>query len=459
MTRKNLTPKVQDKIRPVGNESLIKRNQVLKQKAETALVIGGIGLTVYSLKELVKYLFKRASENYHYQKKADNRNAIREEKKTAQEDADREAKEKIQNQINDEVNAVDDPKPANVVVSSASEDIESTRLYADLVHKGNIAVVFGPKGEGKSIFTTQMLAGIVKGTPEVLFPEFGQQHEGQHGIIIDFEQSRVQLKGRYGKDGYRLPENLDFVCGKAFTKLEAFKVYLRSLIGKLAKSTVIGIDNLSKALPILQDESARDLFRFLSECIESAKRDRGIDLTFVIVAHTNKEGYGVSIGTEHLKGTSKVADFADLILAIGPTRFGKGVKMLKVLHNRNEPEPETVLVMKKVDSKPFLHFEPVGNMREEDVLPNKAKNMKWAKLCEDNKQDDNEQPSEKFTHEEKVEMWRLNKEENLSYEKIAAKFKKEGKATSRQNIGIYVRAIEDEIESSRQSDQDLNLQQ
>lgn len=409
----------------------------------TAIVTGGIGFGFHWLRENKKTKEAKNRADYISAKKAEDRKKRREEEQAAREQAEREADEKIQNQVNDEANAVDDPKPANEVVSSAPEDIKSTRLYADLVHKGNIAVVFGPKGEGKSIFTTQMLAGIVKGTPEVLFPGFGQQHEGQHGIVIDFEQSPVQLKGRYGKEGYRLPENLDIVCGKAFTKLEAFKAYLRKLIGKLTRSTVIGIDNLSKALPILQDESARDLFRFLSECLESAKRDKGIDLTFVLVAHTNKEGYGVSIGTEHLKGTSKVADFADLVLAIGPTRFGKGVKMLKVLHNRNEPEPETVLVMKKVDSKPFLHFEPVSNMREEDALPKRAKNPKWTRWHDEDQDDCNEQPEPKckFTHEDKVEMWRLSKKEHLSYEKIAAKFKEEGKVTTRQNVGNYVNEI------------------
>jgi len=273
-----------------------------------------------------------------------------------------------------------------------------------------------------------------------LCPEFGQQHEGQHGIIIDFEQSRAQLKGRYGKEGYRLPEDLDFVCGKAFTKLEAFKVYLRNMIGKLTRSTVIGIDNLSKALPILQDESARDLFRFLSECIESTKRDKGIDLTFVLVAHTNKEGYGVSIGTEHLKGTSKAADFADLVLAIGPTRFGKGIKMLKVLHNRNEPEPETVLVMKKVDSKPYLHFELVGKMREEDALPNKAKNPKWSGRYDEDHEDCEEQSNCKFTPDEELDVVRLYEETKrekgkCSSRKTAESFrKKHGKKISHATV-------------------------
>ena len=411
----------------------------------TSITTGGITYLFCYLRENKKTREAGRRADYTNKKKAEDRQNRREEEAAAQEEAQRQAEESLKNQVNSEVSEMDDPKPANEVVSSAPDDIKSTRLYADLIHKGNIAVVFGPKGEGKSIFVTQMLAGIVKGTPEDLFPEFGQQHEGQHGIIIDFEQSRAQLKGRYGKEGYRLPEDFDFVCGKAFTKLEAFKAYLRNLIGKLTRSTVIAIDNLSKALPILQDESARDLFRFLSECIESAKRDKGIDLTFVLVAHTNKEGYGVSIGTEHLKGTSKVADFADLVLAIGPTRFGKGIKMLKVLHNRNEPEPETVLVMKKVDSKPYLHFELVGKMREEAALPKRVKNARWDMPYEDEYQESHEeQPKCKFTHEDKVEMWRLNKEEHLSYEKIADRFKEKGKVTSRQNIGNYVNEIVDE---------------
>ena len=421
-------------------------------KAERPLII--IGTVLFT--KGIDYLFHCLKENkrtkeikdradYINTTKAENRQNRREEEAAAREQEEHQAEEAFQNKVNSEVNEMPDPKPANEVVSSVPDDIKSTRLFADLIHKGNIAVVFGPKGEGKSIFVTQMLADVVKGTPEDLFPEFGQQHDGQHGIIIDFEQSRTQLKGRYGKEGYRLPEDLDFVCGKAFTKLEAFKVYLRNMIGKLTRSTVIGIDNLSKALPILQDESARDLFRFLSGCIESAKRDKGIELTFVLVAHTNKEGYGVSIGTEHLKGTSKVADFADLVLAIGPTRFGKGIKMLKVLHNRNEPEPETVLVMKKVDSKPYLHFELVGKMREEAALPKRVKNARWGMPYEDEYQESHEeQPKCKFTHEDKVEMWRLSKEEHLSYDKIAAKFKEEGKVTSRQNIGNYVNEIVDE---------------
>lgn len=411
----------------------------------TVLITKGIDYLFHCLRENKRTKEIKDRAEYINTKKTENRQNRREEEAAAREQEERQAEEAFQNKVNSEVNEMPDPKPANEVVSSALDDIKSTRLFADLIHKGNIAVVFGPKGEGKSIFVTQMLAGIVKGTPEDLFPEFGQQHDGQHGIIIDFEQSRAQLKGRYGKEGYRLPEDLDFVCGKAFTKLEAFKVYLRNMLGKLTRSTVIGIDNLSKALPILQDESARDLFRFLSECIESAKRDKGIDLTFVLVAHTNKEGYGVSIGTEHLKGTSKVADFADLVLAIGPTRFGKGIKMLKVLHNRNEPEPETVLVMKKVDSKPYLHFEPVSKMREEAALPKRVKNAKWSMPYEDEYQENHEEQSKcKFTHDDKVEMWRLSKEEHLSYDKIAAKFKEEGKATSRQNVGIYVNEIIDE---------------
>ena len=411
----------------------------------TSITTGGIGYLACYLRENKRTKEAKKRADYAYKKKAEDRQKRREEEAAAQEKAQRQAEEDLKDQVNSEVSEMDDPKPANEFIDSAPEDVKSTRLYADLIHKGNIVVVFGPKGEGKSILTNQMIVGIASGTPGSLFPEFGQQHEGQRGIIIDFEQSPAQLKGRYGKKGYRFPDNLDFVRGKAFSKLESFKAYLKALIGKLNRDTVIAIDNLTKALPVVQDESTRDLFRFLNGCIESAKREKGIDLTFVLVAHANKEGYGVSIGTEHLKGTSKVADYADLVLAIGPTRFGKSTKMLKVLNNRNEPEPETVLIMKKVDSAPFLHFERVCEMREEDALPKRTKYGKKAWFGEVEEQDDyNEQSTEKFTHEEKVEMWRLSTEEKLSYEKIRVKFEAKGKSMTRQTIGNYINEIKAE---------------
>ena len=411
----------------------------------TVLATKGIGYLFYCLRENKKSKEAKKRSDYINKKKAEDRQKRREEEMAAQEEAQRQAEEDLKNQVNSEISEMDDPMPANEFVDRAPEDIKSTRLYANLIHKGNIVVVFGPKGEGKSILTNQMIVGIATGTPGSLFPEYGQQHKGQHGIIIDFEQSPAQLKGRYGKKGYRFPENVDFVRGKAFPKLESFKAYLKALILKLNRDTVIAIDNLTKALPILQDESTRDLFRFLNGCIESAKRDKGIDLTFVLVAHANKEGYGVSIGTEHLKGTSKVADYADLVLAIGPTRFGKSTKMLKVLNNRNEPEPDKVLVMKRVDSAPLLHFEPIREMREEDALPKRSKCGKKDWFVETEEQDDeDEQSAEKFTHEEKVEMWRLNTEEHQSLRRIRDIFQAKGKSISAPTVGKFINEIEAE---------------
>ena len=411
----------------------------------SGITTGGITCLYFCLRENKRTKEAKKRTDYTNKKKAEDRQKRREEEAAAQEKAQRQAEEDLKNQVNSEVSEMDDPMPANELIDSAPEEVKSTRLYANLIHKGNIVVVFGPKGEGKSILTNQMIVGIVTGTPGSLFPEFGQQHEGRHGIIIDFEQSPAQLKGRYGKKGYRFPDNLDFVRGKAFSKLESFKAYLKALIGKLNRDTVIAIDNLTKALPIMQDESTRDLFRFLNGCIESAKREKEIDLTFVLVAHANKDGYGASIGTEHLKGTSKVADYADLVLAIGPTRFGKSTKMLKVLNNRNEPEPEKVLVMKIVDSAPLLHFERVREMREEDALPRRSKCGKKAWFVEEEYQGEEvEQATERFTHEEKVEMWRLKTEKGQSLRNIVGVFEAKGKSISAPTVGKFIDEIKAE---------------
>jgi hypothetical protein len=46
-----------------------------------------------------------------------------------------------------------------------------------------------------------------------------------------------------------------------------------------------------------------------------------------------------------------------------------------------------------------------------------------------------------FTHEDKVEMWRLHKKEGMSFGKIAVIFEQRGKGTTRQTIFNYVNEI------------------
>ena len=418
-------------------------NQYIKTKAKNALVLGVISLGFCILKGGVRYLWKRLSDDYYFKWKAEDHRRKREEEQ---------AYEEQHNHASSEANEMPDPRPANDVVNGVPEDIEATRLYADFIYKGNIVVVFGPKGQGKSVFSTQLLAEIATGSSKQLFPEYGKQHEGQHGIILDFEQSPTQLKSRYGKEGYSLPEHLELVLAEPFSTLEAFKDSLKKLVDKLTTDTVIDIDNVSKALPTLYDESARELNAFLKSMINYAKREKAIDLTIILVSHPNKEGYGGSIGTEHLKGTSKLADLADVLLVVGPTRFGRDTKMLKVLNNRNWKEPETVLVMKMVDSKPYLHFERVREMHEEDALPRRTKNPKWTNRHEANREVCGEQsePESMFTHEDKVEIWRLNKKEKLSGAKIAEIFKQRGKEATRQTIYNYINEIEAEKQEEAQ---------
>ena len=54
-------------------------SQYTRTKARTALVLGGIGLGLFSLKEAIRYIGRRLSNNYYFKKKEEDRRKKREE--------------------------------------------------------------------------------------------------------------------------------------------------------------------------------------------------------------------------------------------------------------------------------------------------------------------------------------------------------------------------------------------
>ena len=355
-----------------SKRSFWERNEHAIIKIGTTFIVGGIGYWFLCLREDKKTNAFKERADYANEKKAENRKNRRDERRVEQEKIERYEEEDRRNAINAEIDEVSDPQTIKEAISGCDETIKDTRLVGDIIHKEDFVIIFGPKGHGKSTLLVQLLAGVATGSSQELYPQFGTQHDGQDSICLDFEQKRAQLKERYGKPGYHAPDKMKIVLSRQFSTLEVFKCYLRNLVSKLTSDCTIGIDNITKAIPGLQPEQIRQLIGFLEQ-LQAEAKESGVSLTFIIVAHTNKEGYEGSIGTQNLKGSTVLTDLASVVLAFGPTRFDRNTKMLKVLHNRNEGEPETVLVMKRVESAPFLHFERVGEMSEDEVLLEKIR--------------------------------------------------------------------------------------
>lgn len=53
-----------------------------------------------------------------------------------------------------------------------------------------------------------------------------------------------------------------------------------------------------------------------------------------------------------------------------PTKFGKDMKMIKVLKDRDNQPPEKVFLM-KVETDPYVHLTYHSSLMEKDVLPEK----------------------------------------------------------------------------------------
>lgn len=251
------------------------------------------------------------------------------------------------------------------------EDIKATRLVANLIHPKDKVVLFGPKGQGKSTLMVQLLAIAAQGESKYLFPDFGKQHDGVDGIVLDFEMKPEHINHRYLNPGSNIPNRLKILKPKPFLTPDAMLVYLRDFLEDIHSDLILGIDNLTAALPTLTAVQVKTLFAGLDQ-LQSDASQRGVTITFVLVAHSNKNGYSGSISTEDLKGSSILADLADVVIGMGPSREGGDVKLLKILHNRDECEQDKVLVMKR-NANPMLHFDFVGWEAEAKVMATKPK--------------------------------------------------------------------------------------
>lgn len=161
-------------------------------------------------------------------------------------------------------------------------------------------------------------------------------------------------------------------------------------------------------------------------------------VTIIIVAHTNKS-YNPdkdAIRLDAIYGSVYYNNLASVIIGISPSDEGKNYKKLTVLKttgNRSIAKGQ-VLHEELVDDK-YLHFE-----------------LKWIEKNDEDDDDANDTDSTAnaigITHDMKVEMWKMNKTQSLSYSRIVEEFLKRGISVGRSTVGNYVNEIQYEVDDA-----------
>ena len=264
-------------------------------------------------------------------------------------------------------------KSMNEWLKAASTRPKPKPLFGPFWTSGEIALLFGDTGLGKTILAMQIANDIASGesTTGLELALSGRVD------YFDFELSDTQHMQRYGsedwKEFFRFSEDLHrieidlSVFQPAIDSDEDWEIALLDQIDKQiaeSESKIIVIDNITW----LSRETDRGKFALpLMQRLSALKREHG--LSMLIACHTPKRDETRPISVNDLAGSKILANFADSIFAIGKSAKDSGRRYLKQIKARSaekvyDTDNVAVFDLHKSESDSFLGFEYVDQQPE-----------------------------------------------------------------------------------------------
>ncbi len=224
-----------------------------------------------------------------------------------------------------------DIKTANESLEIASSSPIPENLFGDFWKQGQLAILFGESGKGKSILAVQIGDSISRGRP---ISQFNLGTGPQKVLYLDLELSKKQFEIRYSiRSGnstthhYSFHDN--FMRGEIDYKdysQSNFEQYLTASIEHAIVKygvNVLIVDNityLSKGTEKAQE--ALPLMKMLKKIKEY------FHISILVLAHTPKRDNSRPLSINDLQGSAMLKNFADAIFGIGQSEKDTEVRYL-----------------------------------------------------------------------------------------------------------------------------------
>jgi archaellum biogenesis ATPase FlaH len=223
-------------------------------------------------------------------------------------------------------------------------------LLGSLLREGDMCLMFGDEGTGKSVGVVQIGLAISKGLP--LFGDgvnFKNECAPKKTLFFDFELENAELFQRYNESGhaYQFGEKRknekgeEYIASDMFRRVDMnpdnFDGSDESDILRTVQNTIereqpefIIIDNLTWLTSEAQDTAVAASFMKMF-----LRLRRKLGFTIIVVAHTPKRNNSEPLESKHMAGSSKLKDFAKNVIGISPSKQGDGIIYVKHLKMRN----------------------------------------------------------------------------------------------------------------------------
>jgi archaellum biogenesis ATPase FlaH len=243
------------------------------------------------------------------------------------------------------------------------------QLIGPVWHSGELHLMFGDTGSGKSVLGVQFADALSKGNN--VLPALKNESDPMRCLYYDFELSDKQFLKRYTQengDQHNFSDNLfidnvDFPLLMAENPSLSFSQLLQEKIKhdlEIFNAKVLFIDNLTylHTQSAADPQAALEVMRFL----DGIKRQFSISI--LVIAHTPKIPNNLPLTINHLAGSKMLSNFADGVSAVGKSEMGKDVRYLKQIKPSRSAElvydRDNVLSMELTHSNSFLHFDYIG---------------------------------------------------------------------------------------------------
>ena len=270
--------------------------------ALSSLVSGLIGYKFYSKK------MKKREDFEDRKRKEDEEAKIREEKRR---------EERMEAHMRNR-NAANNPDGFSGCAPSSVQDLNQIHveeykeddygLYKNLLSKGDVCVLYGPRGCGKTTLAVQLAKELCVGRTSRLVQPDHFFARPQTILYYDGEHSDMYNAKLFGRGDMSEFNNFKLLRGFSYSTPQMWLKDVEERLNFQRSDAVVFLDNLSCICSTNNANTMREFilndFRQLQKKLEG----QGCKLTLVLLAHPNKEG--------GLSGSMNLQNFATTILEI-----------------------------------------------------------------------------------------------------------------------------------------------
>ncbi len=252
--------------------------------------------------------------------------------------------------------------PVNLVSMDKVEEKEPEWLVTDYIPKGQITVLAGDGGSGKTTIWCSIAAAVSSGGPCFLNQDNPFAKECLPGRVLFFsseDSAEYTLKGRLRRSGAKLENVLSLdLADERFPEIKFNAPLLEELIKEYRPELVI-FDPLQSYVPPDIQMGQRNAMRACLNPLIGLGEKYGT--TFIIIVHTNKQ-----VG---LWGRKRIADSADIwdiarsVLIAGEAN--DGLRYISQEKSNYGPQAQTVLF--RLDSGK-IEFEGYTDKKDKDYV-------------------------------------------------------------------------------------------